>query len=170
MSFMIKFDPGFDFGCQGKVAGVAIGPGKSSGCRHTNDGASHRLMWRPVNGGQSYVYVPPSTYAQQPPPLNTSGKHKCGLGVFVPEFQRAFRTGVWHRVEIITKLNAPGKRDGVLALSIDGKMAKVTGVTWRTSASMQITSLSFGLFWGGGCVGKDSSLTYKDVAVHQFKD
>ena len=168
LAFDVKFRKGFFFGCQGKVGGVHIGKGRSAGCDNSETGASHRLMWRPNNGGQSYVYVPPSTYSRQPHPLNKAGKFACGMGLFNETFEGVFTTDAWHRVEIGTRLNTPGASDGIMHMRIDDRVAELQNVVWRKDGGMQIESAVIGVFFGGGCTGRRSTMEYRNVAVHAF--
>jgi hypothetical protein len=167
-AFDLMFEPGFYFQCQGKVGGMSIGRGKSSGCGHSPTAASHRLMWRPDAAAQSYVYVPSTTYAQQPPPLDRAGRYKCGLGMFGDVTKGALAAGAWHRVEIGTRLNTPGRRDGALFLGVDGRYRSLEGVVWRTAADQVINDVFFGFFFGGGCTGRAGAVSYRNPAVHAW--
>lgn len=162
VSYEVLFDPGFEWSCGGKLGGFFVGKGAASGCRHTGDGASFRIMWQRDGGAIAYVYVPTGT----PQPAVLMKKAACGTAVFASEFRAAFKTGVWHKVEIGLKLNTPGKADGEMWMSIDGKRAALSGVTWRKAAGLGVEKFDITTFHGGPCkASKTSSARFRNVSV-----
>lgn len=165
-TFQINFQKGFYFKCQGKVGGLEIGKGPASGCKHCNTAGSHRLMWKPENGGQSYVYVPDQTYPIQPSPLNKP--YNCGAGIFINELKGKFKPGTWQTVEIGVKLNDLNKRNGVLFMKIDNYIKVLNGVVWITAGDQFINNATFNFFWGGGCEGTESKVQVRNVELHEY--
>lgn len=163
MSFEIMFAPGFEWACRGKVGGFHIGPGSSSGCRYSRNGASHRLMWEGQGTPFAYVYVPSGSMPQQPAGLNK--KVNCGANLFQSDYKGLFKPGKWHTVELGVKLNAPGKPNGQLFFSVDGAGKLVDGVLWRYG-NERIENFGWNVFHGGGCsASKASSLQIRNVRM-----
>lgn len=167
VSFEVMFSPGFEWSCRGKVGGINIGPGTSSGCNYSTNGASLRLMWeakRIPPTPFAYVYVPQGSASRQPPGLRNPPK--CGQGLFQDEFKGMLTTGAWFRVQLGVLLNSAGGRpDGRLLFSVNGRTKVLDGVVWRLG-NEKIESLTWNVFHGGGCAAtKQSSLQIRDVRV-----
>lgn len=164
--FQINFAPGFEWGCRGKIGGIHIGPGYASGCRFSDNGASHRLMWDAGGGGYAYVYLPLGTFGGQPGPLKT--KKNCGMDVWKQEFRGVFQPGKWHTVELGVKLNTPGRYDGTIMMAIDGRRYSLNGVMWR-KGNETIDSFGVGVFHGGPCSAtRNSSLQIQNITVQPW--
>lgn len=171
-AFDIRFAPGYEWGCQGKIGGLSVGPGESSGGRYSRNGASHRLMWDDGGGAFAYVYIPEGTEGRQPSQLGKNAAY--GQGVWKSDFRNAFTTGKWHHVELGVKLNSMNgstpNADGKLMLSIDGKTRVLGGVIWRQIPNLAIEEFGLGIFHGGPCsASKNSSLSIKNLAIHEWK-
>lgn len=164
--FEIKFGPPFEFGCKGKVGGIHVGPGASSGGDYSPNGASHRLMWDKGGGAFSYVYIPSGSAGRQPPGLRNPGNY--GQNVFRRDFAGVFRVGQWYIVEIGVKLNTVGRNDGALMLSIAGRRRQLNGVVWRLT-NLPIQFFSFNIFHGGPCKAtQNSTMNIRNVNVFRW--
>ena len=62
-----------------------------------------------------------------------------------------FIPGKWHRIGQYVRLNTPGRADGEVQVQFDGDvMFELKGLTFREDLSIQIDSLYFSTFFGGG--------------------
>lgn len=170
-TFDVMFEKGFDFGCRGKVGGLFVGNGVASGCRHSKDGASLRLMWEgskePVVAFP-YTYVSDGTLEKQPKEL--AKKVNCGQDPSAKKFGAKMTTGVWYHIEIGIKLNTVGKNDGVLYMGFGNDTFVLDGVIWRTQ-NVPITKFDINSFLGGGCsTTRKSTLNLRNVEIHAWKD
>lgn len=169
VTFEAKFDRGFEWGCRGKVGGLAVGPGRSDGGEHSKRGASLRLMWNKGGGAYAYVYVPSGTYDRQPAPLDE--RVPKGQSVFKEDFSRALVGAGWHTVSIGLKLNTVTRKgeaqaDGELLFAIDGKERTLKGVVWRVFDTIKVESFVLGVFHGGGCRARRTSHSnYRNVKI-----
>ena len=160
LSFEINFAPGFSFdakdGERGKVGGLKIGEGKSSGCKHS-EASSLRLMWERNRTAQAYTYLPESTWRKSQPDFIEKYKWpQCGLGIWDKDFDNIFsETGQWYTVVLGAKLNDIGQRNGKIYMKITGPKnleREGDGVVWVTSGTKNpfITQIEFLSFFGGG--------------------
>lgn len=93
------------------------------------------MMWRENGCAVQYVYHP-----DQP-------------GSFGEDFRWSvrFRPGVWHRIEHVVVMNAPGERDGVILGWIDGRLVlERRDLRFRDTAGLAIDLVYFSTFFGGG--------------------
>ena len=166
MSFDINFQPGFSFGNNthsegGKVGGLHVGKGAASGCRHTADGASLRLVWDggpdkrfKGSGASAYTYLPVGTKGKQPAFIEKDGQPNCGFHFWRKESDNIFsNTGSWYNVTLGIKLNDVGKNNGKIYYEIKGPKsfkAEADGVIWRERNDMDIREASISSFFGGG--------------------
>lgn len=173
VAFDVYFDPKqWNFSRGGKMAGFSVGPGVSSGFRHSEDGASHRIMWQSNGGAISYVY-PPSKMKQEDPNLKPEGH---GVGYFGDKFPAGtLKVGAWNRVEIGVKVNTftNGKPnpDGKSQLTINGVSGVLTNVRWAKSPDLKIDSFMYGSFFGGPSPAVVDSVSYiRNFTIHKWKD
>ena len=166
MSFDINFQPGFSFGNNnhsegGKVGGLHVGKGAASGCRHTRDGSSLRLVWDggpdkrfKGSGASAYTYLPVGTKGKQPAFIEKDGSPNCGFHFWRKESDNIFSaTGSWYNVVLGIKLNDVGKNNGKIYYEIKGPKsfrAEEGGVIWRERSDMDIGEASISSFFGGG--------------------
>lgn len=172
-AYDVLYPPGWQWARGGKMGGVSIGTGKSSGGHHTADGASHRVMWQ-VNGGAiSYIYVPEG--AKQINPA-LQGSKIYGFGLFNADFAGALKIGTWNRIEVGTKLNtfdAAGAPipNGWATLTVNGMTRAVNNVVWRSRPSDNINNVFFSDFFGGPENSPvDQSSYYANPALYAWKD
>lgn len=172
VAFDIYFDPArWHWSRGGKLGGIFVGTGKASGGRHSDDGASHRIMWQEDGGAISYVY-PPAGLPQRDPKLKASN---YGIGYHHQAFQGALKAGQWNHVEIGVKLNSfrGGKpaMDGKAVLTVNGVTAALDGINWSKSPDIQITSFEYNTFFGGPDPARVDSVAYtKNYEVYEWRD
>lgn len=191
--FLVKFHPGFEWGCKGKVAGLQVGPGPASGGRYSENGASLRLMWGANGGAYSYIYTPKGAFPHQPTP-ELKKEEKYGQTMWADVFngsKKALAGEGFHAVDLGIKLNdvKPGTdqaaisagqavklgnntvyKNGKLLFAVDGDQRVQDGVIWRREM-VKIQSFGFGVFHGGPCKAmKDSTMTFGQVKQYEWKD
>jgi HAMP domain-containing protein len=161
LTFEINFAPGFSFDTgptdeKGKVGGLKIGEGDSSGCHHS-EAASLRLMWEKNRSAQAYSYFPESTWRKgQPAFIEAYDWPNCGLGIWQKDFDNIFSaTGQWYTVTLGVLLNDIGRNNGKIYLRVSGPKTlerEGTGVIWRTAGTKNpfINQIEFNSFFGGG--------------------
>jgi hypothetical protein len=156
----------------GKMGGMSIGSGKSSGGHHSTNGASHRVMWQTDGGVISYIYVPSG--AKQVDPRIQGGKD-YGYGVFKPEFAGTLKKNQWNHIEIGTKLNtftgSTPNPDGRGSLTVNGVTHTIDKVVWRMSPGDKLNDVFFSDFFGGPDASPiDQDSYYANPAVYAWKD
>lgn len=142
LSYKVKFLEGFNFVKGGKLPGLCGGRELITGGKVATgtNGWSVRLMW---NGGgkvKAYAYFP--------------DKQSHWGDAFT--FERGgeikyFKPGKWHEVKIRVKMNAPGKKNGILQCWLDNELSiNKKHFVYRTADSLKINFLHFSTFFGGG--------------------
>jgi hypothetical protein len=170
--FQVYFAPGWDFSKGGKLSGLSVGDGVSSGYRRSDDGASNRMMWQSNGGAISYVY-PPKDLDQVDPKL---AKTEHGYGYFQELFPAGtLKVGRWHTIEIGIKLNTFSNNkpnaDGVGYLAIDGKSGVISNIRWSKFIDLKITKFSFSSFFGGPAPAATNCYAYfKNYELRNWKD
>lgn len=175
-SFKIMYDDNFPWDpprekVGGKIIGFFIGKGSASGGNYTKTAASFRLTWS-FNGG-----VGPYLYPQVKNPFSKGGSGKpdipkedldqsqevwdvsyvaAGMHVFFPKkkedpnaWELKFKKGQWNDVEMFIKLNTPGKKDGLLSLTVNGVTKSLKTVRFRND-NAKIERVEIATFFGGG--------------------
>lgn len=136
LRYYVRFPKGFDFVKGGKLPGLY--GGRMNNGRKIPDGTngfSTRYMWRTGGAGEVYAYLP------------TSVAHGTSLG----RGDWTWPTGTWTAVEQHVRLNTPGRPDGKVQVWLNGTPAfEQDGLTFRTTATLQIEGLFFSTFFGGG--------------------
>lgn len=172
VSFEVYFDPArWDWSRGGKVGGIFVGPGVASGYRHSENGASHRMMWQRDGGAISYIY-PPANLPQQDPKLKDEGH---GVGFFADTFPAGtLKKGQWNSVAIGVKLNTfDGKApnpDGMSLLRINGATGILRNIRWARSPDIRIDSFLYGTFFGGPEPALVDSVSYvRNFKLHPFQ-
>lgn len=173
VAFDVFFERGaWDWSRGGKLGGLFVGPGVASGYRHSDDGASHRIMWQREGGAISYIY-PPAKLPQADPKLKPDGH---GIGYFGNLFKEGtLKVGAWNRVEIGVKVNTftGGKPnpDGKSMLTVNGVTGSLDNVRWAKSPDLKIHAFEFSTFFGGPSPATvDSTLYVKNFEVFKWKD
>lgn len=175
VAFDLFFDPdNWHFSKGGKIGGLFVGPGVASGYRHSEDGSSHRMMWKRDGGAISYVY-PPSKLKQADPKLTPTGH---GIGYFGDSVFPAgtLKVGAWNSVEIGLRVNtfdSSGKPnpDGLSMLTINGKSGVLNNVKWAARPDLKIDNFGFHVFSGGPDPAVVDSVLYaRNFEIYRWKD
>jgi len=174
VAFDVYFDPkNWNWSKGGKIGGLFVGPGVASGYRHSENGASHRMMWQRDGGAISYVY-PPANLAQADPKLKPEGH---GVGYFGEDKFPAgtLKVGQWNHVEIGVKVNTftngKPKPDGKSMLTINGVSGVLTNVRWARSPDLKIDNFGYSTFFGGPDPAVVDSISYvKNFEIYKWKD
>ena len=137
LSFDVFFENDFQFVRGGKLHG--LGPEKrvAGGQAQRPDGWSSRIMWR--TGGHAQTYL----YDQSPDTV---------YGIGQSSKDPVFRTGQWHRVVLQTRLNDPGKANGLARVLVDGhEVLSTENVEFRgeDGPHAEIQAFLFSTFHGG---------------------
>lgn len=171
MSFDVKFEKGFEWGCRGKIGGLFVGPGEADGGERSKNGASFRVMWSSDGSAYGYVYVPKGSEDLQPPEL----AHFVikGHDILKDKYRHAFARPNWHRVELGLKLNSFSRgrpnSDGELVLGVGGEKHHLKGVVWRLYEEIGIDAFTLGLFHGGPCKAtRTSHSNVRNIVVYPW--
>lgn len=195
MKFKIMFSPGFPWDPKvieksgGKIIGFSIGTGDASGGNFSTTGASYRITWTWNGGVMPYLYPQVrSDYRKgggsnadwkmldQSEELERVSHVASGVHVFFPGYSKVkdpstwtqrMREGVWNDVDMFIKLNTPGKKDGVLELTVNGVTKRLDTVRYRYD-SAPINGVKINTFFGGGTMNYappfDCKTWYADFA------
>lgn len=127
MEYDVYFQEGFDFTKGGKLPGVC-GLDCPVGCSAVSPqrGWSTRLMWREGGGMVTYAYYPDKPKAI-----------RCGEDW---RWSKKVVPGRWFNVKIYTKINTPGKADGISKAYLDGELVmQKTGIMFRYNSADSYT-------------------------------
>ena len=136
LHYYLRLPEGFDFVKGGKLPGLY--GGRMNNGRKIPDGTngfSTRYMWRTGGAAEVYAYLP------------TSVAHGTSIG----RGNWTWPTDVWASIEQHVRLNTPGRTDGQVQVWLNGIMVfQQTGLTFRSTAKLQVEGLFFSTFFGGG--------------------
>lgn len=166
LKFDVYFDPKFQWVKGGKLGfGFFMGEVGASGGKHDDDAGSFRVMWRKEGAAEAYVYVP--TNVEQLPDYDRLPGlvRNKDYGDSVFRGFASFETGKWMTVCLRAKLNTPGKADGLLSISLDGKSETYKKMNWRKDSSIQISGIVGASFFGGS--GKDWCTPIATYVLHR---
>ena len=182
LSYTVSVPADFDFVKGGKLGpGLFIGDKGAGGGNWMTNGASFRVMWREGGTVVAYLYlcedVGKFSGDAHCPLVKAQGKGfverahftgRTGIDLW-REGGMALKRGADNRIELEITLNTPGKADGVVGLTVNGKKNSFDGVRWRDTKGMGINGLMVASWFGGGDKGwapkKDQHLLFKDVVV-----
>lgn len=139
LTYRLKFSDDFEFVRGGKLPGLAGGlavtyPKLPRGI----NGYTARLMWREMGAGEIYAYL-----RTTPRPTNYYGT-SYGRGNF------RFSKGKWYAITEAVRLNDPSMPNGVMQLSLDGKLViDVRNLLIRDRADVVSDGVIFETFFGG---------------------
>jgi hypothetical protein len=146
-SYEVFFPANFDFNRGGKLPGIASNKAISGGNKAIDD-YSVRCMWRTNGMGEAYVYVPPALMSKDYKKSCTESNPQYGDSIGRGSFH--FKKNAWNKITIYTKLNTPGKDDGVLRVSHDGKtVIDVKCMCYRRDKAVMTRYAMFSTFFGG---------------------
>lgn len=179
LSYDVYFPQNFPWVKGGKIGpGVCLGVQEgdcTGGGNRAADKGSIRVMWRPDGICSMYVYFPTTTDEYQGP-VTSSLVEKPYLPfneLFLKQKTLKFNTGAWNSVKMTVRLNDIDqrvKKNGVLALEINGKTERVEDTVLRTSTDVRIQSMFFASWFGGGDASFSTPFdTYsivKNIRIH----
>ncbi|GAA5989007.1 hypothetical protein JCM10908_006266 [Rhodotorula pacifica] len=158
LSYEVAFDAEFDWVKGGKLPGLyGASPNATSICtggNHQPDCFSARLMWRNRGLGEVYAYIPSyDGFCRQSDVLcNQEFGTSLSRGTF------SFARGGWTRITQLVSLNTPGYANGLLVLYANDTLALAqTGLAYRVSSNVTLTSVLFSTFFGGSDASWDST-------------
>lgn len=158
----------------GKLGGLMIGTGDSTGGNFSTTGASYRVVFK--RGGEANGYLYPElkqAYSgssvswdqlDQSDELKSVSKIETGVHVWRGGPLKLYKRR-WNTVDMWCKLNTPGAKDGVLALTINGVTRQLDTVRYRND-SARIERFDLGTFFGGG----DLSYAPRETTSAWFAD
>ncbi len=161
LHYEVRFEEDFDFVRGGKLPGLFGGPPDrtpSGGADpEPGDGFTLRLMWREEGAGELYGYF------HNMDETSERGGMSLGRGRW------HFQPGVWHRVEVEVVLNAPGRKDGIARIWIDGRPRLAAhGLELRRSNATFVSGLMFSTFFGGQSMAF-APRTRQHIRFHGFQ-
>lgn len=160
--YQVKFEKGFDWKMGGKLPGFAGGD-KPGGGRHSNEGFSSRIMWRPRGEMHQYSYYPEDSAH------NGTGFWWHNLGS--KEMERLkFIPGKWHTIKMKINMNRNWDNPGYIICWLDGKLALHQEVKWKLKdARYGIEYFLFTVFFGGNdnsyAPKRDSKLYFDNFII-----
>ncbi|KAG2178838.1 hypothetical protein INT43_001684 [Umbelopsis isabellina] len=142
------FPKGFDFNKGGKLMGLYGGHSDCSGGNSAASCFSTRFMWRSSGAGEVYAYLDKDKQVdnfctESGVICNDDYGDSLGRGSF------NWGTGQWNTVTQIVKLNTPGKQDGTLEVSHNGKDIISMKNLYYRDAKFATTGIDFETFFGG---------------------
>jgi len=138
-------------------------------------------MWREEGKGIGYLYLPlvdkgktagNQAMTKQPQAFQNAVKlnreNKSGLEVWHKKPDpHQFRKG-WNDVSLSVVLNTPGKPDGILSITINGKTKRET-LLYRMDGNVKINLVNFVTFFGGGsnkwASKRDTYIGFKNIRI-----
>lgn len=172
--FKVWFEDGFPWGpdmkkVAGKLIGLTIGKGSATGGNYSSTASTYRVTWSHGGGVQAYLYPQVrGTFSKkragediawdqldQSPQVRAAAYVATGVHVFAPRDKKdpaawdlRVHTGRWNDVEMVVRLNTPGRYDGVLGLTVNGVTRTLDTVRYRYDDA-PLTAVSLGTFFGG---------------------
>lgn len=183
--YAVFFEDDFEWVKGGKLPGIAFGRGDetASGGEWKRDAGSMRVMWRERGQAIGYLYLPTEiakngkrdgTILAQSNDFKEAADRALGKPAGIDLFfhKRAglrLKRGAWNTIRIEVKLNDPGKRNGLLRLTVNGQTRDLDDVVYRKSADIKINMVLTQVFFGGGsrewCAKKKETVSLKDFKV-----
>lgn len=151
-------EPSASHAVGGKLGGVFIGTGNADGGKYSPTGASFRLTFDDHGAGVAYLYPQVSrAYAGRDPPwslldqtaeVRAHAEVATGVHLFRDANDLRLAHGRWNDVELVCRLNTPGRHDGLLQLTVNGATRALHTVRYRNDAAL-INEFRLGTFFGG---------------------
>ena len=160
LSYRVFFSETYDFRSGGKLPGFKAGTDTASGGNWSPGGASFRVMWRTDGAATAYVYYakPDSTdknsvadqdasYARIAVPTGTAGHSVWQEGKVADALPR-FKRGAWNDISISMRLNAPGRSDGAMVMTVNGVSKSFGSMKWLLGGG-DVQSVALDSWYGG---------------------
>lgn len=161
----------------GKLGGFQMGKGNAAASKYSTTGASYRLTFKKDWQAVGYFYPQlRKDFEGTDAPWSLLDQHQefqdvsfvaAGVHVFAPNRKATlhFAKG-WNEIEMYTKLNTPGKYDGIMELCVNGKRVRCNTVRYRYTSDVKINGFNIGAFFGGStdmyAPSSDINLWYGD--------
>ena len=195
-AFKVWFDDNFPWGDEmkkvgGKLLGFRIGEGDAQGGDYSPTGASFRMTWARYGGVGPYLY--PQVRGgfskkksggninwdklDQSEEVQAVSGIASGMHMFYPKgkgkkggienWDLRLHKGRWNDIEMFCKLNTPGKKDGVLEVTVNGVKKALSTVRYRYDTS-KLEQIKISTFFGGSteeyAPPQDTRLWFADFA------
>ena len=173
----VQFDPTFEPQRGGKLPGLYMSPANpadvrgGSGSKHCPGRASCRMMWR--SGWQAEAYVYSDSARDSPGYTALPGSHfndRYGDSLWRGVLQ--FQPQGWNEVAVRVRLNTMGQADGLLRVTVNGKMCEFDQMRWRSVPDTVVSALFFCTFYGGSsekfACPQDTCVRFRGFAVTRF--
>lgn len=106
-----------------------------------------RLMWRPAGAGEAYAYIPHTSGLCSAPLTMCSDE----FGVSISRGLIKFKPATWTKIQMYIETGSAGQTNGVLKVWQDGSLIiSRTDLNYRANNLIQISSIFFSTFFGGG--------------------
>lgn len=176
-AFKVWFDDNFPWGDEmkkvgGKLLGFRIGKGDAQGGDYSSTGASFRMTWARHGGVGPYLYPQVrGEYSKKKAGKNITWKEldqseevqavsdiASGVHMFYPkrkgkgeieQWDLRLHKGKWNEIEMFCRLNTPGRKDGILEVTVNGVKKSVSSVRYRNDDS-KLEQIKISTFFGGG--------------------
>jgi hypothetical protein len=193
VSLKVFFDPDFPWipnqgaaGSRigGKLVGFDLGHGAASGGNYSKTGGSIRLVFSPQGGITPYLYpqvknprsrkggdvikesdVDQNADFWKVASITSAGTHMFRARKDDPPLI-AFQRGKWNDISMYVKLNTPGKYDGIIEVTVNGKSLRFDEMRYRYDSSVKIEAFGIHTFFGGG----DNDYAPKKQITNWFGD
>ena len=178
MSYSAYFPAGFEWNKGGKLPGVCLGADLrdcATGGRWSMVGGSARLMFKEGGSVIGYLYMPYGSPAKALDKQSDAVKQDvtitggAGMGVWSRGSPFKLRAGEWNSISVAVVLNSPGAADGSFSVSVNGVSRAVTGIRWRDSAALKISSMNIVSFFGGGSMDWAAPASSTHVIFKDFR-
>lgn len=179
MSYSVYFPPEYNWSVKGgKLPGICLGNAPklcATGAQWSVKAGSFRVMFREKNAAIGYAYPcfpnNAAAIAAQPASVKAISRAKGAAGLDLWH-----KTGTdlqlvtgWNAISFTVVLNTPGKSDGSLSLTVNGKTKSVSEFVWRASADVKINHMLMVAFFGGSKRAADQWAQRSDM-IFKFKD
>jgi hypothetical protein len=153
--YRIRFDGNFPFSRGGKIPGLGGGTAPTGCVTTTGAGFSARMMWREGGALIGYVY-------------DNDQSTECGNAL--PTGFR-FQPNQWHAIKERIRLNTGRNRDGIMQVSVDGRMVLDSSnrAFMNESPTGRVDVVLFHSFFGGSSAdwapSRDCTISFADLYV-----
>lgn len=180
LHYKVFFPENFDFVKGGKLPGMWGGESGAGGGNWSDDGWSFRVMFRAGGTAVAYVYMATDQgkydgdencklVKNQGNGFEDIAHHTKGSGIDLWRNDGLkLRAGEWNSVELKATINTPGKADGVVQLTVNGKTKAFSKIQWF-EREKKINGMLFSTWFGGGSKDyapkKTQRATFKNIVL-----
>lgn len=180
LSYKVYFPEDFDWVRGGKLPGLFIGNPGATGGHWDYKAGSARVTWQKDGIASVYLYIPLQ--------VSFDGHKEEAIRIQSEEFHKVchktphkgchlwrsgplrFEKGQWNEVTIELNMNAVGKKNGFLKLTVNGNTVECHGMVWRKTPHLAIGGVSVQTFYGGSTPEAAAPMTgsytkFKDFVV-----